>query len=85
MPNNAGARRDKSEKKKKQREPTPLEKQVPAKSVESFLSRSSADSGIQEDDESFTWETAAGEAALDNSLTSFYRESSSAEPRETRK
>ncbi len=65
--------------------PTPPEKQVPAESVESFLSRASAESGFQEDDDSVTWESAAGEAALDDSLSSFYRESSSAEPRETRK
>ena len=86
MPNNSKARRDKSEKKKnKNRGPIPPEKQVPAEGVESFLSRSSADSGSREEDDSFTWESAAGEAALDNSLSSFYRESSSAEPRETRK
>ncbi len=80
MPNNSSARRGKSEKKKKQREPTPLEKQVPAESVESFLSRSSADSGFQEDDDVFTWESTTGEAALDNSLSSFSRLSSSSEP-----
>jgi hypothetical protein len=88
MLNNAKARRDKSEKKKnRNRAPTPIEKQVPAEGVESFLSRSSADSGFQEDDDDFTWEsaTATGEAALDNSLSSFYRVSSLAEPRETRK
>jgi hypothetical protein len=86
MPNNSKSRRDKSEKKKnKDRVPTPPEKQVPAESVESFLSRASAESGFQEDDDSVTWESAAGEAALDDSLSSFYRESSSAEPRETRK
>ncbi len=86
MPNNSKARRDKSEKKKnKNRVPIPPEKQVPVEGVESFLSRSSADSGFQEDEDSFTWESAAGEAALDYSLSSFYRESSSAEPRETRK
>jgi hypothetical protein len=86
MPNNYKARRDKSEKKKnKNGGPIPPEKQVPVESVESFLSRSPADSGFQEDDESFTWESATGETALDNSLSSFDRVSSSAEPRETRK
>jgi hypothetical protein len=85
MPNNSKARRDKNEKKSRRRESPPLDKKVPSKSVESFLSRSSADSGFQEDDDSFTWESAAGEAALDNSLYSFYRESSSAAPKETRK
>ncbi len=86
MPNNSSARRDKSEKKKnRQRGTTPLEKQVPAESVESFLSRSSADSGFQEDDDRFTWKSAAGEAALDNSLSSFSRPSSSAEPKETKR
>jgi hypothetical protein len=62
MPNNSKAIRDKSEKKKnKNRVPTPPEKQVPAEGVESFLSRSSADSGIQEDDDNFTRELPAGE------------------------
>jgi hypothetical protein len=87
MPNNAKTRRDKREKKRnKNRATTPLETQVPAEGVESFLSRSSADSGFQEDDNEFTWDSATGEAALDNSLSSFYRMSySSAEPRGTRK
>jgi hypothetical protein len=84
MPNNSSARRDKSEKKKKRREPTPLVKQVPTENVESFLSRSSADSGFQGDDENFTWESVAGEAVLDDSLSSFSRLSSSAEPKESR-
>jgi hypothetical protein len=86
MPNNSSARRDKSEKKNRRREPPPLAKQVPAEGVESFLSRSSADSGFQDDDEKVTWDSAAGEAALDNSLSSLSRlASSSAEPKETRK
>jgi hypothetical protein len=85
MPNNSSARRDKNEKKNRRREPTPLAKQVPAEGVESFLSRSSADSGFQDDDENVTWESAAGEAALDNSLSSFSRLPSSAEPKETKK
>jgi hypothetical protein len=85
MPNNSKARRDKNEKKSRRRDSPPLDKQVPSESVESFLSRSSADSGFQEDDDSFTWESAAGEVALDNSLSSFYRKSLSAAPKETRK
>jgi hypothetical protein len=84
MPNNSSARRDKEKKKNKRGEPTPLEKQVPAESVESFLSRSSADSGFQGDDDELTWESVAGEAALDSSLSSFSRLSSSAEPKRTR-
>ncbi len=52
--------------------------------MESFLSRSSADSGFQDDDDKVTWDSAAGEAALDNSLSSFPRLASSAEPKETR-
>jgi hypothetical protein len=85
MPNNSSARRDTEKKKNGPREPTPLEKQVPAESVESFLSRSSADSGFQGDDDKFSWDSVVGEAALDNSLSSFSRLSSSAEPKETRK
>ncbi len=53
--------------------------------MESFLSRSTADSGFQGDDDVVTWESTAGEAALDNSLSSFHRVTSSAEPMETRK
>jgi hypothetical protein len=85
MPNNSSARRDKEKKKNRHREPPPPEKQVPAEGVESFLSRSSADSGFQEGDDKFTWESAAGEAALDNSLSSFSWSSLSAEPKGTRK
>jgi hypothetical protein len=89
MPNNSSARRDKEKKKNKQRESTPLEKQFQAEGVKSFISRSSADSGFQGDDDKFSWESAAGEAAgeaaLDNPLSSFSRLSSSAEPKETRK
>jgi hypothetical protein len=84
MPNNSSARREKEKKRNKKRECTPLEKQVPAESVESFLSRSSADSGFQEDDDVYTWGSAAGEATLDSSLSSFSRLSSSAEPKRTR-
>jgi hypothetical protein len=57
MPNNSSARRDKNEKKKKRRVPTPLVKQVPVESVDSFLSRSSIDSGIQEEDEQWDWKS----------------------------
>ncbi len=42
--------------------------------MESFLSRSATDSGFQDEDVEVTWESAAGEAALDNSLSSFRRE-----------
>jgi hypothetical protein len=65
MPNNSSARRDKNEKKNRRREPASLSKQVPAEGVESFFSRSSADSGFQGDDDKFSWESVAGEAALD--------------------
>ncbi len=58
---------------------------VDAEGVGSFLSRSSADSGFQGDDDKFSWESVVGEAALDKSLSSFSRLSSSAEPKETRK
>jgi hypothetical protein len=86
MPNNSSARRNKEEKRNRQRGSTPNENQVPAESVESFLSRSSTDSGFQGDDDEVIWESAAGEAALDNnSLSSFHRVTSSAEPMETRK
>jgi hypothetical protein len=85
MPNNSSAIRDKNEKKNRRREPPLLSKQVPAEGVDSFLSRLSVDSGFQDDDEKVTWDSAAGEATLDNSLSSFSRLSSSAEPKETRK
>ncbi len=42
--------------------------------MEFFLSRSASDSGFQGEDDEVTWESAAGEAALDNSLSSFKRE-----------
>ncbi len=42
--------------------------------MESFLSRSASDSGFQGEDDEVTWESSAGEAALDNSLSSFRRE-----------
>ena len=37
--------------------------------MESFLSRSASDSGFQGDDDEVTWESTAGGAALDNSLS----------------
>ena len=42
--------------------------------MESFLSRSVSDSGFQGGNDEVTWESAAGEAAWDNSLSSFRRE-----------
>ena len=42
--------------------------------MESFLSRSASDSGFQGEDDEVTWDSAAGEAAWDNSLSSFRRE-----------
>ncbi len=45
--------------------------------MESILSRSASDSGFQKEDDEVTWESAAGEAALDNSFfffSSFRRE-----------
>ncbi len=69
---------DKSEKKKKRREPTPLVKQVPAETVDSFLSRSFADAGIQEEDKQWNRESTFEEAPMDHSLSSFSRLSSSA-------
>ena len=53
--------------------------------MESFLSRSATDSGFQGDDDEVTWQSAAGEAALDNSLSSLARLSSSADPKEATK
>jgi hypothetical protein len=76
MPNNSDARRNKREKKKNrqgQTSPSPPQ-QVAEQSVESFLSRSASDSGFQGEDDEVTWESAAGEVALDNSLSSFRRE-----------
>jgi hypothetical protein len=73
MPNNSDARRNKRAKKKNRREETspspPI--QVTEESVESFISHSASDSGFQEEDDEVTWESAAGEASLDNSLSSF--------------
>jgi hypothetical protein len=83
MPNNSSTKRDKNEKKKKRKEPTPLVKQVPTESVDLFLSRSSADSGFQGEDDDFTWEPLAKEAAVNNSPSSFSRLSSSAKPKES--
>jgi hypothetical protein len=82
MPNNSNARRNKNGKRKKRRDPSPLVKQVSAESVDYFLSLSSAEAGRQEEDEQWTWESVAGEAALYGSLSSFSRLSSSAEPKE---
>ncbi len=53
--------------------------------MESFLSRSASDSGFQEDVEDVTWESVAGQAAMDDSLSSFTRPPSSLEPKLTRK
>ena len=75
MPNNSTARREK-EKKKNRRGGTSLSppQQVTEESVESFLSRSTSDSGFQGENDEVTWESAAGEAAWGNSLSSFRRE-----------
>jgi hypothetical protein len=76
MPSNSDARRNKREKKKNRRgqtSPSPPQ-QVTEESVESFLSRSATDSGFQGEDDEVTWESAAEEVALDNSLSSFRRE-----------
>jgi hypothetical protein len=85
MSNSSSARREKGKKKRQGETSPPDEKQVPAESVESFLSRSSADSGFQGDDDGFTWESVVGQAALDDSLSSFSRLPSSIEPKLTRK
>jgi hypothetical protein len=76
MPNNSDARRNNREKKKNRRGQTSSSppQQVPGRSVESFLSRSAADSSFQGDDDEVTWESTTGEVALDNSLSSFHRE-----------
>ncbi len=73
MPNNSDARRNRREKRKKGRGETSQSppQQVTEQSVESFLSRSASDSGFQGEDDEVTWESTAGEAALDNSLSSF--------------
>jgi hypothetical protein len=42
--------------------------------VESFLSRSSTDSGLQGENDEVSWESAAGEAVWDDSLSSFRSE-----------
>ncbi len=42
--------------------------------MESFLSRSASDSGFQGEDDEVTWESTAGVAALDDSLSSLHRE-----------
>ncbi len=52
--------------------------------MDSFLSSSSADADIQEDDEQWNWESSFEEAPMDDSLSSFYRLSSSAEPKASR-
>jgi hypothetical protein len=75
MPNNSTARREKEKKKKGRGETSQSPpQQVTEQSVESFLSRSASDSGFQGKDDEVTWESAAGGAALDNSLSSFRRE-----------
>ena len=73
MPNNSDARRNRREKKKNRQGQTSSfpPQQVAEESVESFLSRSASDSGFQGEDDEVTWESAAGEVALDNSLSSF--------------
>ena len=73
--NNSTARREKEKKKKRRGETSPSPpQQVTEESVESFLSRSASDSGFQGEDDEVIWESAAGEVALDNSLSSFRRE-----------
>jgi hypothetical protein len=87
MPNNSDARRNKREKKKKGRgetSPSPPQ-QVTEESVESLLSRSASDSGFQGENDEVTWESAAGEAAWDNSLSSFRRETVKEEKKRARK
>jgi hypothetical protein len=76
MPNNSDARRSKREKKKKGRgesSPSPPQ-QVIETSVESFLSRSATDSGLQGENDEATWDSEAGEAVWDSSLPSFRSE-----------
>jgi hypothetical protein len=76
MPNNSDARRSKREKKKKGRgesSPSPPQ-QVIEENVESFLSRSATDSGLQGEDDEVMWDSAAGEAVWDNSLSLLHRE-----------
>jgi hypothetical protein len=87
MPNNADARRNRREKKKnRQGETIPSPpRQVVAESVESFISRSASDSGFQGEDDEVTWESSAGEAALDNSLYFFHRETLKEAKRRARK
>jgi hypothetical protein len=87
MPNNSDARRNKREKNKKRRgetSPSPPQ-QVTEESVESFLSRSATDSGFQDGVEDVTWESVAGQAAMDDSLSSLTRPPSSLEPKLSRK
>jgi hypothetical protein len=85
MPNNSAARREKGKNKRRgETSPSPPQ-QVAAGSVESFLSRFATDSGFQEDDEEVTWESVAGQAAMDLSLSSLTRPPSSLEPKLTRK
>jgi hypothetical protein len=53
--------------------------------VESFLSRSASDSGFQGEDDEVTWESGAGEAAWNNSLSSSRRETVKEAKRRARK
>jgi hypothetical protein len=86
MQNNSTARREKGKKKKRREETIPSPpQQITEESVESFLSRSATDSGFQEDDEDVTWESVAGQAAMNGSLSSLTRPPSSLEPKLTRK
>jgi hypothetical protein len=75
MPNNSTVRREKEKKKKRRGESSQSPpQQVTEQSVESFLSCFASDSGFQGEDDEVTWESTAGEAALDNSLSSSRRE-----------
>ena len=86
MPNNSTARREKEKKKKRQGEASQSPpQQVTEQSLESFLSRSASDSGFQDGIEDVTWESVAGQAAMDVSLSSLTRPPSSLEPKLTRK
>ncbi len=53
--------------------------------MESFLSQSASDSGFQGEDDDVTWESVAGQAAMDESLSSLSRPPSSLEHKPTRK
>ena len=86
MPNNSTARREKEKKQNRQGEASQAPpQQVTDQSLESFLSRSASDSGFQDGIEDVTWESVAGQAAMDVSLSSLTRPPSSLEPKLTRK